>query len=361
MKLPQVPINKIGTAFQGPSWRYNALQHPKQYGLTKYLSKKDIDDASYLMRLIPKNLMVEITYVFPEFYKKVSSNLSPHLSEQLKKVWKKNHNKIHKTRVVFLEPAKCKRLTSWNIAKVDQLNDDWFKKLILHVMNYKYDESIDFALKVHMSADNAEMKRFIGFQMFAGLSDEEIVKAWKLSSINKVKAIRMLFFDFSYLPQNKIAQWSFIKQLAKDEEISQEDFAYYKRIYDLGPLGLSAQVSFLHLSPTEQKQIEQYLGRSAVVNMMNLEFSIRNTKDAMNYTNIINNVARMSLQQEMVKHKATEIELMKLNIEQVKKEMNIESKNEQQQDLIIFEEMARDMGKLDAEPKYIDFIELQQK
>ncbi len=359
--MPEVniPLAKIGSQFILPSWRYEALRRPQDYDLNSFLSNKKKPNPGYLKRL-SKKLDYEVKYVLPASFHKFNDGLDDRLSLQLKKVWDKQFKKNNDCKIHFVNHNQCKKLPAWNMRKVEKLNDDWLKRLVKNTYNFEGDNNIEWAVQTYRDPINSEIVRFIGYAIFAGISDIDIAKRWKIGSPHKVAALRNIFFDFSHFPKDKIALWSLLRQLVKMEEITEDDYRFYKRVYDLGELGLSAQVAFTHMTVDDQKKVERYIGKTAVSNTFNLEFCIKDMDDALNYNKVVGELAKVSLQHEMIVHKSEELKLLKLQINRTERDMNLDANVEQPEDIALFEEMVRDMSRYDAEPKYVTFIDLKK-
>ena len=170
------------------------------------------------------------------------------------------------------------------------MTDKFLVKAIYHVCNFERDQYIEQALALHNSQDHAEAIRYIGYCIYAKVSDKDIAKRWSLP-VKTVVALRSLFFDFSGFPKDRLANFTCLRQLANNGVISDVDFAFYKRVYELGELGLKAQTDFYSLTDEEKKKVEEYLGKSVVANTFNINFSIRNQKDALSYGAVVSNLA----------------------------------------------------------------------
>lgn len=346
----------MGTAFQKPNWRYDALRNPETYNLSGFLSSKKGKNPGYLKKLITKNIAYTVHYIYPKFFRSISKDLPQHLQDRLFKIWYKKFNKEGKPRIEFTEPKKYQKLPSWNIKKLPKVKDEWLRKLVAHVLNYKFDDSIAFAMKMQLDPAFSAAKRFMGFCFFANIPDKDIGNMWGIKSTKHIEAVRMLFFDFSKVPEDAIAKWSILRQWVDSKDITEEEYKYYKRVFDLGKLGLKAQTAFYHLDDLEQKQINQYLGRTAASNAFNIDFCINSTNEAMNYNKMIGDIAR----NELLRITSTQqSELLKLSIQAKQKEMTDDSLNIQIEDEKLFG-IVKEISKYNAEPKYIDFVDLKK-
>ena len=360
MSLSQVPSEKIGTLFQKPAWRFEAMQNPQAYGFASFVSKKTEEGTpGYLKRLVPKDLKAVSAYKWPAFFSSMATVLPTELYDELIRVRNKSFYKLRKKKIEFKELDKCKELLSWNMSKIEKLNDVWLRALVAHVFNYKYDKDIDFALRIYRAEINVELKRYIGFSIFAGLTDAEIARNWKVTSERSITAFRHLFYDFSHLPKNKVAMWSVLRQLMLSGDIPEDDFGFYKRIYDLGRLGLEAQVAYLHMPKEDQRKIQEYLSNTTWINTYNMDFCIRTSKDAMNYNRVIGDLSKNGLAEEIRKQKAAETEILKLTKIKMEKEILSDTAVEQPNDCKLIENYVRTVSEYDAEPKFVTMLQLK--
>src|SRR5574343_1810352 len=133
-----IPSLKLGTPFQRPSWRYDAMTNPVRYGLDDYCS--DIQpNSGCIKRLIQKGVEPTSIYSYPAYFTELAQYLTDEENEMLQQVWMKNYRRAIGRKVTFNDQALERVLISWNVKKIGTINDEWFKKLILHAFNYKYD------------------------------------------------------------------------------------------------------------------------------------------------------------------------------------------------------------------------------
>lgn len=360
MSAPQLPVGKTGTPFFNPAWRYEAIQVPTDFNLENYLNRKSDGHSGYLRRLTSRGIKLKLAYTWSNYYDKLITSLPDHLAEQLRKVWNKQLKRDHPIKVQVEGLVKAKKLVSWNIAKIAKINDPWFRNLVYHVFNYQFDKDVAFALRMHTHEANQEVKRFIGLAMFAGMTDKEIAKKWRINSVRAVEALRHIFFDFSALPQDKIAQWSVLRQLMKTGYISEEDFGYYKRIYDLGKLGLEAQVAYLHLPEDDQQKIRSYINTTAWINTYNLDFTARNSKDILNFNRVVSELSRNTVADEVVKQKIAERKVTELHVKKLERELNMQGQEVNAADIALYESIVRQVSEYDADPDFPHLLQLQQ-
>lgn len=356
MKFNQVPVIKIGTPFQRPSWRYDAALNPHKYGFDCYISELT-EDAGFAKRLVSKGVKPSEVYTYPEYFKELSRELTRGQSEMLEKTWNKSYFRNRKRKLSFSEALIESIPISWNITKLDQLNDDYLKKLIYHLFDYVCDDDIARALEFGLSESNAELKRWLGYAFFVGMTDIQVAKRWRLN-INRVKAIRMLFFDFSHLPSDPIASWSIMRQLAENSEIDEADFSRYKEMRSLGEVGLKfITVGFDSLEPEEKRVVEKYMSNSTMTNAVELKMSMRTKQDALAYNTLMMNFARLSLFREEIRNKETGLRLMELQIKKAQKDLNIIDDGVYQEDLNLLDQM-KEISKFDHTPKFKTFTDL---
>lgn len=282
---PEIRLLKIK-----PNWRSEVLINPAGNKFKEYLCNA-VTGANCLRRVIGAGFTYEVQYKVPDEVKRYASALNPEQGARLLKLWNKSFKKSKqkKISVEANEPLQ-KKFPIWNLTKVSSLQDKFLIKAIHHASNYKRDAGITYALELYNSAEHVEAVRYIGYCIYAKVSDKDIAKRWNIP-VNAVEALRLLFFDFSNFPKDRLANFTCLRQLANNGVITDTDFAYYKRVYELGELGLKAQTDFFSLTKEEKRTVEEYLGKSVVANTLNINFSIRNLKDANNYGAIVSNLA----------------------------------------------------------------------
>jgi hypothetical protein len=358
MNLKQVPIIKIGTPFQRPSWRYHAAINPEIYGLGCYLSRLEAD-SGFVKRLIVKGIRPTEIYSYPIFFRELAQELTSQQSQQLEKIWNKYYFRNRSHKLSFSEDLVSNIPVSWNVGKVLQLNDEYLRRLILHLFDYQYDDDIAKALEFCLSEDNSEMKRWIGYSIYCGHSDVQIAKRWRLT-VGRARAIRLLFFDYSHFPSDIVASWALMRQCAEAGEMDSEDFARYKEIRTMGETGLKfITMGFDALEDTEKRSVERYMSNSTMTNAVELKMSMRTKQDALAYNTLMMNFARLSLFREEVRNKETSLRLMELHIKKAQKDLNIIDDGVFEEDRTLLEEM-RKMSMYDNQPKFITYSELDK-
>src|ERR1035437_66076 len=100
MADPIVPMSKIGTAFQSPSWRYQLTFCPERFGFGAYCSKST-PNAANLTRLISNGVTPVDTYKLPIYISQLKNKLPTILYQQLTKVWNKHYRKTRDRKATF--------------------------------------------------------------------------------------------------------------------------------------------------------------------------------------------------------------------------------------------------------------------
>lgn len=287
--------NRLGINIK-PNWRYEALLNPGKYQLSQYLSKAK-DNAGCLKRFIGAGLLYELNTTLPEEIASFVNKLPKEKAKELISLWHRSlkRNNLRKLKIDYSE-AVLKNNAVWNLKKIAKLPDAFLRKAIKHVSNFEHDPYIAQAFALFQSSEYEEIVKFIGYCLYAKIGDKEIAKRWQLP-IKTVEALRLLFFDFSKFPKDRVANFTFLRQLANNGTISDIDFSYYKRVFELGELGLKAQTDFASLTTEERAIVEEYLGKTVISNTFNLQFSIRNQKDALAYGSVISTLGNYYIKQ----------------------------------------------------------------
>jgi hypothetical protein len=310
-----------------PNWRFEVLLNPAGNKFKEYLSTPT-NGASCLKRLIGLGLPYEVHYKEPDEVKNYVKQLPRDQASKLQSLWHRSFKKSkQKKLLVDANELLLKRNPSWNMQKVNRIQDKFLAKAVKHVSNFEHNYAIAFALELYNSQTHVETVRYIGYCIYAKIEDKNIAKRWNVPT-KVITALRMLFFDFSNFPKDRLANFTCLRQLANSGVISDTDFAYYKRVYELGELGLKAQTDFFSLDDKEKRKVEEYLGKSIVANTLNINFSIRNLKDANNYGAAVSNLASYYIKQAEIsyfsaKTKNTEASTRKLEGDMVGVESNI--------------------------------------
>lgn len=274
--------DKLRDAATKPNWRYDVLLNPNKYNLSKLLSRSE-NGSNGLRRYIRNGLPYSVDPPHSEELKELLKDLPEAEANKAKELITR-YQKINSRKPVSVDYTQevIRTHPLWNLSKVKHISDQFLVRAIKHVANYEHDEYIAKAILMFRSEEYQEIINFIGYCLYAKISVVELAKRWSIP-VRVIDAIRLLFFDFSKFPKDRIANFTHLRQLANNGVIDDVQFGYYKRVYELGELGLKAQVDFYNLTDSEKKTISEYLGNSIVANTLNLNFSVRNQKDALSY------------------------------------------------------------------------------
>lgn len=354
-----VPTRRLGTPFQRPAWRYDALRNPDKYGFRSFCSRK-VDNAGCLRRLTKKGLDCRVNYVVPAAVQLLSRDLPPVLADRLLTVWKRAWKRQNVPKLAIENVDQYENLVSWNGKKIGRLPDAWLKKLVMHVCNLEYSADIDAALHLHLNDDYEQIKRYIGHLIFAKVPDAEIAKEWHFST-GAITALRMLFFDFGALPSSPVAQWATLVQWVNNGDIKPDEFALYRRVHELGPLGLKAQVAGAFLDDGERLTVRDYLTKTAMTNTYNIQFATRTPRDALIYNRVVGDLVRLDLQREEVKVRQQEQRLLEMQVQKLSKELNEGKVQEMQsEDLKLIQSAISSLARTDNDPRYRTVFDLSK-
>lgn len=285
------PINKVGNTLVAPNWRYECVFNPAKYRLKEFANRTTEDGSNCLRRFLGIGLSFDIRYKMKDALRVYYDRLDPNNKSFFLAIWNRSFKRKRIKKIsVNTNKGLFQKSPVWNIEASSFINDQFLRRLILHYSNYKFDRHIAYALELGRNPDFNEIFKFIGYCIFAKIADVDIAKRWRIP-VKHVEAIRLIFYDFAYFPTDRLAILSYIRQLVNAGVYTDIDFAYYKRVFELGEVGLKAQTDFYNLSTVEKKIIEEYLGKSIIGNALNLQFSIKNQKDAVEYSNVVGNLA----------------------------------------------------------------------
>jgi hypothetical protein len=163
-----VPASKVGTAFQSPNWRYQAAHSPSKFGFDSFLSKPN-PNAGHLSRLIPNGIKPVQAYFQPIYMKQLKKELPYRLSRVLDQVWDSYFYRTNPSKLIFnnLNPKES-GFICWNMAKLQNLNDAFFKRLVMHCYNYQGDTYINDALKFYKDPNNNVSIKWINYSIYGG-------------------------------------------------------------------------------------------------------------------------------------------------------------------------------------------------
>lgn len=331
-------INSTTVNKTNPAWRYQLLKTPGKQGFSHCLSLASSKGGKGLLRYIT-NLDLDITVEW------TPSNEIKQIQRSLSKEDLALFNSLIVVHCKRKKPHRSGKLPDkhnlnfplWSIKEASKLNDSFFVRLVKHAANLEFDHYIATALKLYNNPEREESLRFIGYNFYAKKPDTEIAKAWSMP-VRVIEALRLLFYDFSSFPKERLANFTCLRQMVVNGYISDLDFAFYKRIYELGDLGLKAQIDFNQLTTEEKSQVNDYLNESYTSNVFNLNFSIQNKKDTSQYLSALGSLAEMSIKKKEVELVSAKIK----NLNAATRRIDTESTN-----------METNMTSIDQ-----DFIEL---
>lgn len=296
---------KLG--FIRPSWRFDCLHNPRKYKLEKF-GKVQKPGVGCLKKFF-NELQYTINYHESEFFKNVIAVLPVSLSNKLRSVHRKQQSDSKIS--VSNRTNNGKLLFVWNLQNIKDLDDEYLVKTIEHTQGFKYHEDISFAINFISSEECSEIGRYTRYCFFVGLEDKEVAKKFNLT-LSKVKAIRYLFYDFTYAPKDKIGLWAYLRQLKELGDIDENDFAFCRRIFYMGELGLRAHVDYHSLTSAEKTDIDKYLGESFVVNTLDLDFARSSKQDTLAYLRVVERFGHLKLKAEEISYIKAQTEFINL-------------------------------------------------
>lgn len=288
-----IPRSRLGTPFQRPGWRYDAVCRPEVYGLGRCCSRRQ-DHSAGLRRLAFRGLQIRSNDLRSPSLDRLAARLPEALAGRLRDIWRRRKRRLTRrtARVLVPDLARYRNLVPWNAARIAEINDEWMVRLVRHQAGLESDPAIVRALRLYLEPEHVQLRRFIGMMIFSGATDAAVAKDWQLP-VRVITAMRMLFYDFGALPRAKVPRWAMMVQLLNNGDIDKDDFQLYRRVEDLGPLGLKAQVAGASLDEQEQQVLREHLGRSAVTNAFDIQFGVRNTKDAVTFGRALSDLGRV--------------------------------------------------------------------
>jgi len=353
-----ISLNKVGSFYNFPNWRYQIYLNPAKAKLAWCCKKPKSGDGSLKRYLQYQDVRetLEINWTFPPRFQKVVNSLSFQNRQVFYKLFNKKL-KSQNNKKFFCETF-SKNHTIWSIDKINALSDDFLKKLLYHVSNFNFDSYIQFAVGLKHSKEHEHIFRAIGYHIYAGLTDREISKRFKLYS-QQIEAIRLLFFDFTHSPKDPTARAAYFTQLVDNEIITDLDRRFYKLIAELGEIGLKAHSNYHSLTPEEKVIVEDYLGNTMLDNVLSLNFAVTDMKDALNFNSVINNLASFYIKKEEVNYYRAKVRNLDASTQRISSENNAELLNVDPED----EEALKLIGKLalteNSLPNYPAITELK--
>lgn len=304
-----------------PRWRYELLETPGKQGFSHCLSEASSKGGKSLLRYINYlDLDINTEWQPSSEIKVLLSALPDDQAEKLRNVLEVYKKRKKLKRGAVIPKGQKIKFPLWSLKEAEKLNDPFFVRLVKHATNFEYDGYIAAAINLYNNKDRQEALSFLGYNFYAKKPDSEIAKAWGLP-VKLIEALRLLFFDFSGFPSERLANFTCLRQLVVNGLITDLEFAYYKRIYELGELGLKAQIDFINLSDDEKARVHEYLDNSHASTVFNLNFSVQTKKDATQYLGVLSSLTDLSIRKK-------EAELVTAKIENLRastKRLDIES------------------------------------
>jgi len=317
LKPKTISLNPVGSFYNFPNWRFLLFREPSKAGLEycrrnlvsgagalkRYLVRLTKDDLEKLEKLKkdnnpPVHLVHEssVAFSFSDDMLQIINRLNFKQKELLYKLFQKKLAAAD-TRKIFCEVHKDNKIRYWNPKHIDDISDSELRRLLHHCTHVRYDRDVEFALNFHSSKEHERMFKYIGYCIFAGISDAELAKRFKFK-LGQIRTLRTLFFDFTHAPTDPVARAAYFTQLSDNNQISDEDRRFYKLISELGELGLKAFSSLNSLTSDEKYKVEEFLASSMLDNVMSLNFAVTDMKDAVAYNSVINNLATFHIKKE---------------------------------------------------------------
>lgn len=351
-----VPVSKLGTPFQSPSWRYQCTFCPERFGFGKYCSKPT-PNAANLTRLIVNGVTPVETYKLPLYLSQLREKLPSSLYSQLLKVWNKHYRSTRTRKVTFNVNVNRAGLLNWHLKKLEQINDEFLQKLIKHCYNIEGDEYIAEAIKFFKNKSNDMTCKWLNYSIYGGKTDKELAIQWR-KPVRFIEALRLIFFDYSGWPKDKLVQYSLLRQLAANNEIDSQDHHAFRRIYDLGDLGLRSILGHQVLTEDERYTIKDYLSGAGVDNLMDQRFAITNLKESVSFNRSVAEYANIGLRRLEMEQKAM---VMKLTAKRMEQELGINESTEVYAEDTVLLDNLREMMKDDKPGKFPSFVDIQSE
>lgn len=320
MKINVNPVERLGSLHIKPNWRYELLQNPAKYKMQDFVSTPD-NNAGCLKRFLSVGLSYEVNYKLPEYLQQYVAVLSEEEKAVYLELWERSFKREGKQKVsIDSQPPLFRSNPVWNLKYVPNIQDEFLQRLIYHVSNYKFDPYIKYALDLARSEESSLIFKFIGYGIYSNLTDAQIAKRWSIG-LKHVAAIRNLFYDFSRFPKDRIANFTYLRQLANIGVIDDVDFTFFKRAFELGDLGIRAIVDYNNLSQPEKRQVEAFLASTVVSNTLSLNLTVKNYKDAVTYGAIVSNLASYYIREKESSYYDAKIKNLNAMTERIQNEL----------------------------------------
>ena len=353
-----VPLSKIGTPFQSPSWRYQAIHSPERFGFSECLSKTKNPDSGHLSRLVPNGILPVNVYRQPIYMQQLNARLSLGLQQILARVWNKHFYRTNSSKLTFNNVGtKETGFISWNIPKLEKINDLQFVRIVKHCYNYEGDPYIGEALKFYKNPDNDISRKWINYSIYGGKTDKELALQWH-KPIKFFEALRALFYDYRSWPKDRLVQYSLIRQMVSNGEFDDADYHAFRRIFDLGDLGLRSALGHTAFTVDEQYKIKEYLAGASVDVLLDQRFTISSTRDIMNYNRAVADYANIGLKRLEMEQRAA---LMRLNCQRTEKELGIAQNTTLESEDIELMEYLKIKTHENIKPVFPTFIDIQSE
>lgn len=295
-----------------PRWRYDLVRNPIKQGFSHCVSLASSKGGRSLLRYVNVlDLNISIGWTPSAEILAIKKQLSPEAQAKFSNVLDIYRKNLHvKKKGKLADPKKGVSFPLWSLKESEKLNDAFFVRLVRHMANKEFDPYIASALSLYNNPAREEAMRFIGYNFYAKKSDAALAKDWSMP-VKLIEAIRLLFFDFSSFPKDRLANFTCLRQLVVNGLITDLDFSYYKRIYELGELGLKAQIDFINLTDEEKSKVKDYLATSHTTTVLNLNFSVQCKKDAAQYLGALHSLTDLTIKKKEVEMVTAKIENLK--------------------------------------------------
>ena len=310
-----------------------------------------------MARLIVNGVRPVETYNVPQYINQLASELPSDLKSQLFKVWNKFYLRNRIRKLTFHVNPEHPGFLNWNVSKVKQINDEFLQKLILHCYNVEGNEYISEAIKFYKNENNNMSRKWINYSIYGGKTDKELAIQWQ-KPIKFIQALRLIFFDYSAWPKDKLVQYSMIRQLVTNNELDETDYHAFRRIFDLGDLGLRSILGHQALNLDEQDKIKMYLAGAGVDNLMDQRFAITNLRESVSFNHSVSEYANIGLHKIEMEQKAA---VMRLTAQRIERELGMEQTDTlNREDTELLDNMTEMMG-IDRPGEFPSIIDIKNE
>lgn len=336
-----VPKIKIGTKYAKPNWRFEAIQNPSKYGFDKICFTKPAFSKS-LHRHASQGLVFQENKI-PRNLLRLTSDFSLDEKELLSSIFDRylKQNTLRK-RGFLNHDANNRYATVAHLHALYGIGDLWLRKLFIHYLGDQGYPEIEYAVKLYFSEEQEEFLRYFGMLCFAGYDERRLAKEWDLP-VSYAAALKNLFFDYSFLPKGRLSRLASLRQLVLNGQIPDEDFLIYKRIFDLGEIGVKAQFDFYSLTEDEQEKVKEYLKHSMVENTFKFQLSITNSKASKDYNSFVTGLAKLAMQKHELELLGRRNQLLEAQAKRINSAMDAGAPVMTDQDAELLESVKREM------------------